>query len=140
MPVSRYGSNRGVLICHSIALKFALHDRGARCNLYERDTFASSTGGRREGLCPVLWCSDNGAVLVMPYATPLTPKEFEMLPDAAFPDWEDVAGTAGAPFEYGKAENWGWLDGRLVAVDYSAASELYDWATGDGERGVVGGC
>jgi hypothetical protein len=42
-------------VCHSIAMKFALHERGARCNLYEALAYADSTGARREGLCPVLW-------------------------------------------------------------------------------------
>jgi hypothetical protein len=55
----------------------------------------------------------------MPYATPIPEDEFEMLPDDAFADYRDV------PVEYDKAEDWGWLDGRLVAVDYSAASEFY---------------
>jgi hypothetical protein len=58
-------------------------------------------------------------------AEPIPEEEFDMLSDASFPDWEHVAGTAG-PFEHGKAENWGRLEGRLVAIDYSAASELYD--------------
>jgi hypothetical protein len=126
MPSYRYGTNRGVLLCHSMALKFALHERGARCNLFEARTYASSTGDRRAGLCPVLWCSHNGAVLAMAYATPIPEEEFEMLPDDAFPDWEYVPGTAGAPFEHDKAANWGRLGSRLVAVDYSAALELYD--------------
>jgi hypothetical protein len=55
MPSYLYGTNRGVLVCHSIAMKFALHERGARCNLYEALAYADSTGARREGLCPVLW-------------------------------------------------------------------------------------
>ena len=128
MEIPRYhcGANRGVLVCHSIAMKFALHERGARCNLYEARTYADSRGARREGLCPVLWCSDHGAVLVMRAAEPIPEEEFEMLPDDAFPDWEYVPGTAGAPFEHDKAANWGRLGSRLVAVDYSAALELYD--------------
>ena len=85
MPSYRYGTNRGVLLCDSMALKFALHERGARCNLFEARTYASSTGDRRAGLCPVLWCSHNGAVLAMAYATPIPEEEFEMLPDDAFP-------------------------------------------------------
>lgn len=121
MPVLRYGSNRRVLICHSIALKLARHERGALCNLFEARTFRNSTGDCRDGLCPVLWCSGNGAVLVMRAAEPIPEGEFETLPDNAFPDFRCV------PVEYDKAENWGRLNGRLVAVDYSAASELYDF-------------
>ena len=54
-------------------------------------------------------------------AEPIPEEEFDMLSDASFPDWEHVAGTAG-PFEHDKAENWGRSEGRLVAIDYSAAS------------------
>jgi hypothetical protein len=126
-PVLRYGTNRGVLTLHSIALKFALHERGARCNLYEARTFARSMGVRRDGLCPVLWCSDNGAVLVMRFATPLTPEQFECAYlKNDLPDWEHVPGEKGSPVE-SKASSYGLLDGRIVAIDYSAASELYDF-------------
>jgi hypothetical protein len=99
--------------------------RARLSNLYEALAYADSTGARREGLYPVRWCSDNGAVLVMRAAEPIPEEEFDMLSDASFPDWEHVAGTAG-PFEHDKAENWGRSEGRLVAIDYSAASELYD--------------
>ena len=54
MPSYLYGTNGGVLVCHSIAMKFALHERRI-CNLYEALAYADSTGARREGLCPVLW-------------------------------------------------------------------------------------
>jgi hypothetical protein len=37
-----------------------------------------------------------------------------------FPDWDYMPpNDVGHPFEW-KAEDWGWLDGRLVALDYSA--------------------
>jgi hypothetical protein len=103
MTAFRRGANRVVLVCHLIAVKFARHKRGRYCNRFEAETFERSMGRRREGLCPVLWCSKNGAVLVMRSATPLTEEEFKMLPDDALPDWEHRPGEAGAPIEY-KAE------------------------------------
>ena len=36
-----------------------------------------------------------------------------------FPDWDYVPPDEASPFEY-KASDWGWLGGRLVALDYSA--------------------
>src|SRR4051812_42559448 len=98
MPSYRYGMNRGVLTSHSIALKFALHERGACCNLSEARTYAVSTGGRQKGLCPDRWCSYNGAVLVMQYARPLTLAEF-MHRKNALPDWEHAGGEEGTPVE-----------------------------------------
>ena len=36
-----------------------------------------------------------------------------------FPDWDYVPPDETEPFEY-KTSDWGWLDGHLVALDYSA--------------------
>lgn len=52
--------------------------RARLCNLYEALAYADSTGARREGLYPVLWSSDNGAVLVMRAAEPIPEEEFDM--------------------------------------------------------------
>jgi hypothetical protein len=51
----------------------------------------------------------------------LTEEEKLRLMDTdAFPDWDYVPpNDEGHPFEF-KASDWGWLDGRLVALDYSA--------------------
>jgi hypothetical protein len=71
-------------------------------------------------LCPVLWCSPGGSVLAMRAARPLTEAEKIMLMAAnGFPDWDYVPPDETEPFEY-KTSDWGWLDGHLVALDYSA--------------------
>jgi hypothetical protein len=71
-------------------------------------------------LCPVLACALNGWVLIARAAQPLTEAEAEELRTKdAFPDWDYVPpDDEGGPFEY-KASDWGWLDGRLVALDYA---------------------
>ncbi len=70
-------------------------------------------------LCPVRWCAKGGWLMVMATATPLTEAEKDNLIDTdGFPDWDYMPGEDGQPFEY-KASDWGWLDGRRVAVDYS---------------------
>jgi hypothetical protein len=68
-------------------------------------------------LCPVLW-SAGGWLIVMATATPLTEDEKDELIDSdGFPDWDYIPGEDSEPFEY-KASDWGWFEGRLVALDY----------------------
>ena len=107
------------------AMKFARGARGRRCNRYEADLFAAVDERRRAMLCPVLWCSGNGGLLVMTTAQPLAKAEHEdLLARGDFPDWDYRPGEDGEPFEY-KASDWGRLnDGRLVALDYSTPAHL----------------
>src|SRR5207249_3344621 len=107
----------------SAAFKLALHDRGARCNRYEAELYRQTTPARRAMLCPVIWCSENAAVLVARRAIPLTQLEFDKIwsdeSEDMFPDWDYRPGQerfGETPFEY-KPSDWGWLDRRLVAVD-----------------------
>ena len=53
-------------------------------------------------------------------AQPLSEAEkITLMVTNGFPDWDYMPPDETAPFEY-KASDWGWLDGRLVALDYSA--------------------
>ena len=54
-------------------------------------------------------------------ANPLTePERDHLMKTDGFPDWDYLPpNDEGHPFEY-KASDWGWLDGQLVALDYSA--------------------
>lgn len=56
--------------------------------------------------CPVLWVSPFGLLLVMPRARRVADNEFHSLSAPALPGVER------------KASSWGWLGGRLVALDY----------------------
>jgi hypothetical protein len=115
----RRGTNRAVFVVGPLAFKFALHDVGARCNLYEADLYRRTTPKRREMLCPVIACAPLGLVLVTRAAMPLTDAEAIVLrATRGFPDWDYVPPDDECPFEP-KASDWGWLDGRLVALDYS---------------------
>jgi hypothetical protein len=70
-------------------------------------------------LCPVRWCAKGGWLMVMATAGPLAEAEKDkLITTDGFPDWDYFSGEDGEPFEY-KASDWGWFDGRLVAVDYS---------------------
>jgi hypothetical protein len=116
----RHGTTRLVLCIGAYAIKIAKGRRGRICNLYESALWKRTTKVRRQMLCPVLATMPLGVALLMPRAQPLTEKEKTSLIDADdFPDWDYVPPDETAPFEY-KASDWGRLDGKLVALDYSA--------------------
>lgn len=111
------GSTRTVITHGSVAVKFAKEAEGRRCNLREAEMWRRYENHPERGsmLCPVLWCAQDGAVLIMRKVEPVGPGfSFKSLPD-----WDyQGPGDDGWPFEP-KAEDWGMLNGRLVAVDYS---------------------
>ena len=115
----RRGTTRGVFIVGPIAIKLALNRRGVTCNKYEADVFKRVHDERRSFLCPVVACSPLGIVLIMRAAASLTDAQYDFywgdFP-ANFPDWYDPHEPS--PLEP-KREDWGMLDGRLVAVDYA---------------------
>ena len=118
----RRGTTRRVIAIGPIAFKFAIGSTGARCNRYEADLYRRATPRRRAMLCPVIACSPHGAVLLARAAIPLSQSEFDELRQAdGFPDWDyhPFDGDGECPFEFQKPDDWGWLAGKLVAVDYA---------------------
>jgi hypothetical protein len=74
----------------------------------------------------------------MTAAVPLTETEKDGLIDSdGFPDWDYMPGEDGEPFEY-KASDWGRLDGRLVAVDYSTPAHLTNAELDELKRAAAG--
>ena len=73
---------------------------------------------RRTLLCPVLWVSRNGFVQIMRAAKPLNDMmsldEYMHVAEV----WDKMPGEDSCPFEP-KASDWGWFEGRMVALDYS---------------------
>lgn len=61
----------------------------------------------RPGHCPVLWAAPLGLAIVMPRARILSAEEFAAVDPA------QLVGRAER-----KPDSFGWLDGRLVCVDY----------------------
>jgi len=116
------GTSRAVLCVGSLAFNFAGSRHGARCNRFESDLYRRSDQRRRALLCPPLLCLPLGAVLVMRRANPMTYDEHrKYVRDAGLMDraWDYRGpGDDGSPFER-KANDWGWLDGKPVAVDYA---------------------
>jgi hypothetical protein len=68
-----------------------------------------------EELCPVLFSIPGGWMVVMPRAIPLTDEEWEALDTYAFIDKRDGR----VPVEE-KQSSFGWLNGRIVAIDYGS--------------------
>jgi hypothetical protein len=117
--ISREGSMRSpVVVVGPLAFKFARNDRGRASNLYEAKLYRSVNATRRALLCPVLWVSKHGSVLMMRSAKPTT----EMMGSdeymRLFEIWDYMPGEDGCPFEP-KAADWGVFEGRIVALDYS---------------------
>ena len=117
--VSNVGTTRRVFVARPVALKVARHAHGKRCNLFEKRCYDTASERRRSMLCPVIWCSPRGTLLIARAAEPLTEAEAAELRRAeGFPDWDyGGLGDLGCPFEH-KAPDWGRLGGRLVALDY----------------------
>ena len=119
------GSTRTVVTLGPLAFKFGRGKNGMRCNRHEADLYRRSSARRRSMLCPVLWCSRPAFVSIMRRATtPVTKGALDERKGVAWLEW-DYAGPSddGLPFEW-KPSDWGYLDGRVVAVDYAATAEL----------------
>ena len=114
------GATRVVFAIRPLAFKIARHKHGTRCNRHETKLYAECCPRRKTMLCPVVWCSADGWVLVARYAKPLTESERDHLCETnGFPDWDyDPREKVGHPIEW-KPDDWGWLNGKLVAIDYS---------------------
>jgi hypothetical protein len=72
---------RPVIVVGPIALKIARNECGRACNRYEAQLYRNTTPHRRALLCPVLWASPRGFLLVMRAAVPLSdmmsPEEYQ---------------------------------------------------------------
>lgn len=109
------GATRWVLLVGMVAIKmprptgWSTFLRGLLSNMQERQ-FARA--GWAE-LCPVLASLPGGWLVVMPRCRPLTCYEFNVLDTEAFINQRDYV----VPVEP-KPDSFGWLNGRVVAVDY----------------------
>src|SRR5262245_57939440 len=113
------GSTRTVVAFGPWVFKFGRSKDGMRCNLHEADLYRRSSPQRRSMLCPVLWCSRPAFVSIMRRAeTPVTQGTLDERKAVAWHEWGYAGpGDDGHPFEW-KTSDWGYLKGRVVAVDY----------------------
>jgi hypothetical protein len=118
--ISKAGSMRSpVIVVGRFALKFARNARGRASNLYEAKLYRTVNATRRALLCPVLWVSGRGFVQIMRAAEPVTDmpslEKYRHVAEA----WDYMPGEDSCPLEP-KPSDWGWFEGRMVALDYSA--------------------
>jgi hypothetical protein len=117
------GTTRLTVCVGRYALKFGRWRRGRDANRREWIEWDRATPERREMLCPILWAAPFGLVNIMRRAVPLTrDDQLRRLATDDFPDWDYMPGGPKDPFEH-KESDWGYLEGRLVALDYAGASD-----------------
>lgn len=110
-----YGVTRRVLLIWSWAIKVPVMTQwrlfllGLLANMQE--ALWSKTGWPE--LCPVIWSTPGGFLLIMRRARVLTDEEFLVL---NLEQWVQRPNYL-IPAEI-KSDSFGYLDGRLVAVDY----------------------
>ena len=126
ISIWRAGSMRSpVVVIGPLAFKFAGNERGRASNLYEATLYRSVNETRRALLCPVLWVSPKGSLLIMRAAKPLAEMMSEEEYRNAGQTWDYMPGEDSCPFEP-KACDWGWFQGRKVALDYSTPARKND--------------
>lgn len=111
----RAGSTRIVFLIGGYAIKFPdptcewrLFLQGLLANMQER-VFGTTKWGK---LCPVVFSLPGGWLVVMRRAAPLSAADFAGMDESWLeePDYR-------IPAEF-KQNSFGWLDGRIVAIDY----------------------
>lgn len=119
MTINRSGVTRIVFLFETVVIKIPKPRiwnhflRGIIANINERDTYRYSSGKYEKGqsylLCPVIWCSWGGWVLVMKKAKQLTEKEFSEHSFGEHLQWYRGDDTI---------SNYGMLEGKIVKIDY----------------------
>lgn len=122
MRIDCTGSTRVVIILRKAVIKVPYITRGWRsllagliANIDESSTWRYNSGKYEQGnsnlLCPVLWTSYGGWVLIMEKAKPMTWQEF-----SSPPGWTDpwLAQFPGDD----SPSNYGFIEGRRVKIDY----------------------
>lgn len=110
-----FGATRAVLLIGGLAFKLPrpLSWKHFLLGLIANMQEVTFSAAKWPELCPVLWSIPGGFLVVMRRARPLTQDEFDAI---EIPDWLEK-GDYYVPME-AKIENFGMLDGRVVAVDY----------------------
>jgi hypothetical protein len=121
MYINTKGTTRLVIILTNVVIKIPNFTyswqnflRGIIGNIEERNTWKFSKilieGDKSHLLCPVLWCSWGGWILVMKkIERPITVDEFEYIEEhVEFFEGDD------------SINNYGVLEGRIVKIDYGS--------------------
>jgi hypothetical protein len=112
-----YGSTRTVLLIGKWAVKFPCWQYEWRHFLWgllaNHTEYIVSRMGHAQ-VCPVLWTLPLQLIICMPRTTGLSLQEFMQFDYESFIKTEDERVIA----VENKLDSFGWLDGRIVAVDY----------------------
>lgn len=121
MKISLKGVTRIVIVFKNVVIKIPNFTcqwdhflKGIIGNINENKTWKYNSGAFEKGtsylLCPVIWCSLGGWILIMKRAVPLTIDQWETtyIPEHKkhFPGDDTLS-------------NYGYLSGRLVKIDYA---------------------
>lgn len=122
MKLNRTGVTRLVFVFKRVVVKIPKPTiwnhflRGILSNINEHRTWKWNSGNFNEGrqilLCPVLWCSWGGWILIMKRAEPINRE-----------DWSRITDISSYKQHFGGDDtmsNYGWLDGVLVKLDYGS--------------------
>jgi hypothetical protein len=106
------------------AFKVAKGERGYAANRSEYRAWVTASPKRRELLCPSIKLIRDGQILVAKRVQVFEPGQMSLeLYIQLGMAWKNEAPHDDAPFEPGD-RNWGWLDGRPVAIDYALSQSL----------------
>lgn len=110
-----YGTTRAVLLIGKRALKFPVVTEGRLFLLGLLDNMQERQFARMDDprLCSVRFSLPGGWLVVMQRTTPLTREEFDALDYETFVNHGAFRVSA-----ENKLDSFGWLEGRIVAVDY----------------------
>lgn len=113
--INKRGANRLVILTKNYAFKFpSLHSwKNFLFGLLNNITEAKFGRSTLDGYCPVLFVVPGGFLNVMPRVRTFTEEEAKVFDFHAFCQRPDYVICA----EY-KADSFGYLNGKVVAVDY----------------------
>jgi len=127
MELIKTGATRWVFLIGKYAIKFPslyswrLFLRGLLGNDQEVQWGRSFQWTKK--LCPIFWTCFGRFIVIMPRVKVMTPKEFSELKESiAYYAWLDGVEEdkmPPMPCEL-KADSFGWLNGRLVIIDYGS--------------------
>lgn len=116
------GATRGVFaLSDSTVLKLAIDSEGSDANKTECSVWKTVHPRQRPWLAPIYECAEDYSWLVMA-RTELIPEELKS--EVSFYEKAGISRDLGI-LDTGLLEQWGYLDGRIVLIDYGESGEEF---------------